>query len=54
MADVLNYLVRLADVLDVDLLAEAEAKIAHSAKRYPADRWRGSARKAPPLSLLAG
>lgn len=47
MADVLNYLVRLADVLGVDLLAASESKMERNAVRYPADAHRGSARKAP-------
>ena len=45
MADVLLYLVRLADKLDVDLVAAAGAKIEVNAKRYPADKARGSSRK---------
>jgi NTP pyrophosphatase (non-canonical NTP hydrolase) len=45
MADVLWFLVRLADRLDVDLLAAAEAKLAVNAAKYPADRVRGSAKK---------
>ncbi len=44
-ADVLLYLVRLADKLDFDLAAAARAKIAHNARNYPADQVRGSARK---------
>lgn len=36
MADVLIYLVRLADVLGVDLLAAAEAKIERNETRFPA------------------
>jgi NTP pyrophosphatase (non-canonical NTP hydrolase) len=47
MADVLIYLVRLADVLDVDLLAAASSKIAANAARYPADEVRGSSAKRP-------
>lgn len=35
MADVLIYLVRLADRLEVDLLAAARDKMAINAKRYP-------------------
>lgn len=50
MADVLNYLVRLADVMGVDLLAAAGSKIERNAVRYPAEAHRGSARKAPPES----
>jgi len=45
MADVLIYLVRLADKLDVDLLQAAQAKMAVNARKYPADQVRGSARK---------
>jgi len=44
-ADVLNYLVRLADRLDFDLLAAAAAKIEENARRYPAEQVRGSAKK---------
>lgn len=45
MADVLNYLVRLADKLDVDLLAAARDKVALNAQKYPVDKARGNARK---------
>ncbi len=45
MADVLLYLIRLADRLDVDLAAAARAKIARNAAKYPIDKARGSARK---------
>ena len=45
MADVLIYLVRLADKLDVDLLAAAAAKIEKNAAKYPAAKVRGSMKK---------
>ena len=45
MADVLVYLVRLADKLEVDLLAAAAQKIEKNALKYPADKVRGSMRK---------
>ena len=45
IADVLNYLVRLADKLDVNLLEAARDKIKINALKYPADKARGSARK---------
>jgi NTP pyrophosphatase (non-canonical NTP hydrolase) len=45
MADVLNYLVRLADKLDVNLLEAAREKIEINAKKYPVEKARGSARK---------
>jgi len=44
-ADVLIYLVRLADRLGFDLQAAAAAKIDANERRYPADQVRGSARK---------
>ncbi|MFC5509721.1 nucleotide pyrophosphohydrolase [Massilia jejuensis] len=45
MADVLVYLVRLADKLDVDLMAAVEAKMVLNRAKYPADKVRGDARK---------
>jgi dCTP diphosphatase len=45
MADVLNYLVRLADKLDVNLLEAARDKMQLNALKYPADKVRGSATK---------
>jgi NTP pyrophosphatase (non-canonical NTP hydrolase) len=50
LADVTIYLVRLADLLSVDLIEAARAKLAESKRRYDAEKYRGSARKAPPLS----
>ncbi|HVY80411.1 MAG TPA: nucleotide pyrophosphohydrolase [Steroidobacteraceae bacterium] len=44
-ADVLNYLVRLADKLGIDLIAAAHEKIDENARRYPAEQVRGSAKK---------
>jgi len=45
MADVLLYLCRLADVLDIDLLHSATDKLEKNARKYPADEVRGSAEK---------
>lgn len=45
MADVLVYLVRLADKLDVDLMAAVEEKMVLNRKKYPAELVRGDARK---------
>jgi NTP pyrophosphatase (non-canonical NTP hydrolase) len=45
MADVLIYLVRLADRLDLDLLDAAEQKMALNAEKYPADQARGRSDK---------
>jgi NTP pyrophosphatase (non-canonical NTP hydrolase) len=44
-ADVLNYLVRLADKLNIDLIAAANEKIEDNARRYPADQVRGKSKK---------
>lgn len=45
MADVLVYLVRLADKLDVDLMAAVTEKMVQNRAKYPADQVRGDARK---------
>nr|QJU69494.1 nucleotide pyrophosphohydrolase [Nocardiopsis flavescens] len=45
MADVFSYLLRLADVLDVDLEEAVREKVALNADRYPADQVRGRAVK---------
>jgi hypothetical protein len=45
MADILLYLVRLADRLDVDLVEAAHRKIGLNALKYPAEKFRGSSRK---------
>ena len=45
MADVLNYLVRLADKLDVNLLEAARDKIALNEQKYPVEKARGSVKK---------
>jgi NTP pyrophosphatase (non-canonical NTP hydrolase) len=45
MADVLIYLVRLADKLEIDLLSAARRKIALNAERYPVSKAKGSSRK---------
>ena len=45
IADIFIYLVRIADKLDIDLYSAAERKIAINARKYPADKVRGSARK---------
>ena len=46
LADILNFLVRCADRLDIDLLEAARDKIAINEVRYPAAKVRGSARRA--------
>lgn len=45
LADIFIYLVRIADKLDIDLYQAAGRKIAINARKYPADKVRGSARK---------
>ena len=45
MADVLLYLVRLADELGIDLVDAANRKLALNAEKYPVDKARGSSRK---------
>lgn len=47
LADVLIYLVRLADVAGVDLNAAVRDKLASNAQRYPVEASRGHNRKAP-------
>ena len=45
LADVLLYLVRLADRVDVDLATAAAQKLQRNAEKYPADKVRASAKK---------
>lgn len=49
LGDIMIYLTRLADILGVDLIEAAHAKLDESEVRYDARTYRGSARKAPPL-----
>ncbi|AAZ96233.1 conserved hypothetical protein [Thiobacillus denitrificans ATCC 25259] len=45
IADVLIYLTRLADVLEIDLLEAAADKLALNARKYPVDKAYGNALK---------
>jgi len=45
LADTLLYLLRLADKLDIDLLAAAFSKIELNKQKYPVDKSRGNAKK---------
>jgi len=45
MADIMIYLIRLADKLDVDLLEAVDRKIELNAKKYPIDKAKGLATK---------
>ena len=46
MADILIYLIRIADKLDVDLVSAAKDKIVINEKRYPVEKVRGDAHRA--------
>ena len=46
LADILIYLIRIADQLDVDLIAATTDKIEINEKRYPAEKVRGKAFRA--------
>ncbi len=46
MADILIYLIRLAERLDVDLIDSVHRKVGINRQRYPADKVRGDARRA--------
>jgi len=45
IADVLIYLTRLADLLDIDLLDAAARKLAINARKYPVEKAHGNALK---------
>lgn len=45
IADVLLYLVQLSNVLGIDPVKAAQAKIQVNSRKYPADRARGSSKK---------
>jgi len=49
LADVLIYLVRLADRLDIDLLTAAEDKLRMNARKYPVHESRGRADRPSPI-----
>jgi dCTP diphosphatase len=49
MADVLLYLIRLADKLNVDLISAAAEKMLRNAEKYPVTKAQGSSRKYPDL-----
>ncbi|WP_103921313.1 nucleotide pyrophosphohydrolase [Candidatus Venteria ishoeyi] len=50
LADILIYLIRIADKLDVDLIQAAWDKTELNESRYPADKVRGDARRAKEYS----
>lgn len=45
LADVLLYLVRLADKLDIDLVTAASDKLIVNAEKYPVEKAKGSSKK---------
>ena len=45
MADVFLYLIRLADMLNVDLIQAADRKIDTNSRKYPIEKARGNAKK---------
>ena len=49
MADVLIYLVSLANCLDIDLIQAARDKLAINARKYPVEKARGSCAKSHEL-----
>lgn len=49
IADVLLYLLQLADKLDIEPLAAARDKLARNAERYPVERARGRSAKSTDL-----
>lgn len=46
MADILIYLLRLSEQLDIDLIGAVYEKMAINEERYPADKVRGDSRRA--------
>lgn len=52
LGDVMSYLTRLADVLDVDLVDAVHAKLDETDVRYDPATYRGTARKAPATDQL--
>jgi len=45
LADTLLYLIRLADKLDIDLLAAAQDKVELNKQKYPVNKAKGNAKK---------
>jgi len=45
VSDILFYLLRFSDVMNLDLVAATEAKLEKNAKKYPAEKVRGNSKK---------
>jgi dCTP diphosphatase len=50
LADILIYLIRIADKLDIDLITAAQTKIQINETRYPVAKVKGDARRADEYS----
>ncbi len=46
LADILIYLIRIADRMNVDLISAAQDKVEINERRYPQEKVRGSAKRA--------
>ena len=46
LADILIYLIRLSERMNIDLIAAVQQKIAINEQRYPVEKVRGDARRA--------
>jgi NTP pyrophosphatase (non-canonical NTP hydrolase) len=45
MADIFNYLIMLAEDLDIDIIESAKKKIEENGKKYPIEKAKGSMKK---------
>jgi hypothetical protein len=45
LADIQIYLIRLSQVLNVDLMAAGNSKLRENARKYPIEKAKGSAKK---------
>jgi|TARA_B110000438_G_scaffold242506_1_gene242091 NTP pyrophosphatase (non-canonical NTP hydrolase) len=45
IADVFNYIIRLSDILDIDIEKAAHIKIDENEIKYPVEKFKGSSRK---------
>jgi len=45
LGDVMNYLLQLADAMDIDIMDASRKKMEKNAKKYPVEKAKGSAKK---------
>ena len=45
LSDILTYLLRIADILEIDLITSLRDKLVQNGKKYPVDKARGNAKK---------